>query len=124
MRKGKMKIPSEKQPEFVTMTATPTIEAASDEKQLPRFRMVAYTGGVMRIEGFPRPVVVDLAGLEIPNQNIPIRLDHERRQGVGHRATGDGAIRTGPRCEFTQKKQAVVHRLQAVGAKNLRCVIL
>ena len=79
-----MKIPSEKQPEFVTMTATPTIEAASDEKQLPRFRMVAYTGGVMRIEGFPRPVVVDLAGLEIPNQNIPIRLDHERRQGVGH----------------------------------------
>ena len=75
---------NEKQPEFVTMTATANIEAAGDEKQLPRFRMVAYTGGLMRIAGFPRPVVVDLAGLEIPNQNLPIRLDHERRQGVGH----------------------------------------
>ena len=71
-------------PEYVTMIATPTIEAAGDENELPRFRMVAYTGGLMRIEGFPRPVVVDLAGLEIPNQNLPIRLDHERRQGVGH----------------------------------------
>jgi len=38
----------------------------------------------MRIAGFPRPVIVDLAGLEIPSQNLPIRLDHERRQGVGH----------------------------------------
>ena len=75
---------NEKQPEFVTMTATANIEAAGDEKQLPRFRMVAYTGGLMRVAGFPRPVVVDLAGLEIPNQNLPIRLDHERRQGVGH----------------------------------------
>ena len=71
-------------PEYVKMTATPTIEAAGDEKELPRFSMVAYTGGTMRIEGFPHPVVVDLAGLQIPDQNLPIRLDHQRRQGVGH----------------------------------------
>ncbi len=76
----------EEQPDFVTMTATATIEAAADPGApgLPRFRMVAYTGGLMRIAGFPRPVVVDLAGLEIPDQNLPIRLDHQRRQGVGH----------------------------------------
>jgi len=67
-----------------TMPGTLTIEAAEDEKQLPRFRMVAYSGGSMRIAGFSHPVVVDLAGLEIPSQNLPIRLDHERRQGVGH----------------------------------------
>ena len=64
------------------------LAAAGEDKEVddsPRkFRMVAYTGGLMRIAGFPRPVVVDLAGLEIPNQNLPIRLDHERRQGVGH----------------------------------------
>jgi len=46
--------------------------------------MVAYTGGLMQLAGFPHPVVVDLAGLEIPPQNPPVRLDHERRQGVGH----------------------------------------
>ena len=74
-----------KQLTHVTMTATPTIEAAGGEKDdLPRFSMVAYTGGTMRIAGFPHAVVVDLAGLDIPSQNLPIRLDHERRQGVGH----------------------------------------
>jgi len=77
---------NDKQPEFVTMRGPLTIEAAAGdgEKALPKFRMIAYTGGLMRIAGFPHPVVVDLAGLDIPSQNLPIRLDHERRQGVGH----------------------------------------
>lgn len=75
---------NDKQPEFVTMRGPLTVEAAESEKALPQFRMVAYTGGLMRIAGFPHPVVVDLAGLDIPSQNLPIRLDHERRQGVGH----------------------------------------
>jgi len=76
---------NEKKLTHVTMTATPTIEAVGGETgDLPRFSMVAYTGGTMRIAGFPHEVVVDLAGLEIPSQNLPIRLDHERRQGVGH----------------------------------------
>lgn len=71
-------------PQALTMRATPEIEAAADAEALPRFRMVAYTGGLMQIAGFPHPVVVDLAGMEIPAQSLPIRLDHERRQGVGH----------------------------------------
>ena len=77
---------NDKQPDFVTMRGPLTVEAADGEKgkQMPRFRMVAYTGGLMQLAGFPHPVVVDLAGLEIPSQNLPVRLDHERRQGVGH----------------------------------------
>jgi hypothetical protein len=80
---------NDKQPEFVTMRGPLTVEAAAsgtdgEVPALPQFRMVAYTGGLMRIAGFPHPVVVDLAGLDIPSQNLPIRLDHERRQGVGH----------------------------------------
>lgn len=51
---------------------------------VPRFSMVAYTGGLMRISGFPHPVVVDLEGLAIDRQDIPVRLDHNPRQGVGH----------------------------------------
>ena len=83
---GATAMSKEKTPEFVEMVATPTIEAAAGEdgKDLPRFRMVAYSGGLMRIAGFTHPVVVDLAGLEVPSQRLPIRLDHERRQGVGH----------------------------------------
>jgi len=76
---------SKMQPDYVTMIASPTIEAAAgDGNDLPRFSMVAYTGGTMRIAGFRHPVVVDLSGLAIPSQNLPIRLDHEQRQGVGH----------------------------------------
>lgn len=61
-----------------------TIAAAQDDKATPSFSMVAYTGGGMRIEGFAHPVVVDLEGLAIDRQNIPVRLDHHPRQGVGH----------------------------------------
>ncbi len=74
-----------KQPEFLTFRCPLTVEAAGETgKQTPRFSMVAYTGGVMRIAGFPHPVVVDLEGLAIDRQDIPVRLDHNPRQGVGH----------------------------------------
>ena len=75
---------SAKLPEFVTFSAVPVIEAAASEKELPRFSMVAYSGGRMRVAGFPHAVVVDLAGLTVPNQSVPIRLDHKPNQGVGH----------------------------------------
>ncbi len=50
---------------------------------LPRFRMVAYTGGPMRIAGWRYPVIVDLAGLAIPSQNRPIRFGHDASAGAG-----------------------------------------
>jgi len=63
-----------------------TIEAAAGdgESKTPRFSMTAYTGGKMTVAGFPHPVVVDLRGLSIPRQNLPVRLDHKSDQGVGH----------------------------------------
>jgi hypothetical protein len=56
----------------------------SDKPPLPRFSMVAYTGGPMRIAGWRYPVVVDLAGMAIPSQNRPIRFGHDAGSGVGH----------------------------------------
>lgn len=66
-----------------------TIEAAEEGQgdgrpKLPRFSMVAYTGGPMRIAGWRYPVVVDLAGLAIPSQSRPIRFGHDMQSGVGH----------------------------------------
>jgi len=78
---------SSKQPDYLTFRCPLTVEAADDGEKghkMPRFRMVAYTGGTMRIAGFPHPVVVDLEGLAIERQDIPVRLDHNPRQGVGH----------------------------------------
>jgi hypothetical protein len=71
-------------PETIHFECPLNIEAAGDEKQVPQFSMVAYTGGPMKIAGFTHPVVVDLEGLAIDRQNIPIRLDHNPKQGVGH----------------------------------------
>lgn len=51
---------------------------------LPRFEMVANTGAAMRLQGWRYPVVIDLAGLSIPSQQRPIRMNHDANQGVGH----------------------------------------
>ena len=58
--------------------------AVSTKPALPRFSMVAYTGGPMRLAGWRHPVIVDLAGLKIPAQHRPIRLGHDASLGVGH----------------------------------------
>ena len=42
-----------------------------------RFVIKAYSGGLLPVDGFLHPVVVDLAGLEIPG-SIPILIDHEK----------------------------------------------
>lgn len=42
-----------------------------------RFTILAYSGGTLPVDGFPHPVVVDLAGLELPG-SIPILIDHKK----------------------------------------------
>ena len=60
------------------------IEGQAEEGRLPRFHMVAYTGAAMQILGWRWPVVIDLAGLKIPKQQLPIRFGHDLFAGVGH----------------------------------------
>ncbi|MCL4199654.1 MAG: hypothetical protein KJZ69_19325 [Phycisphaerales bacterium] len=70
----------------ITAAAQIDIEAAAGEgtTALPRFRMVAYTGGAMRVAAWRHPVILDLAGLSIPSQQRPIRFSHDPASGVGH----------------------------------------
>lgn len=42
-----------------------------------RFVIKAYSGGLLPVDGFAHPVVVDLSGLETPG-SIPILIDHEK----------------------------------------------
>lgn len=67
------------EPAWIEATA-----GAEGKPALPRFSMVAYTGGPMRLAGWRHPVIVDLAGLRIPAQHRPIRLGHDAALGVGH----------------------------------------
>ncbi|MFN9929453.1 MAG: hypothetical protein ACK54T_02095, partial [bacterium] len=72
----------------LTLTATADISftaaAEGQSAPLPRFKMVAYTGGAMRVAGWRAPVVIDLAGLAVPSQARPIRFGHDPLSGVGH----------------------------------------
>ena len=60
---------------------------AGGEQALPVFSLVAYTGGKAQPKDFPCPVVIDLSGLDIPSQKIPVRYEHKSFQGVGHTET-------------------------------------
>ena len=60
-----------------------TIELGG-EQPLPVFTLVAYTGGKAQPKDIPCPVVIDLSGLDIPVQKIPVRYEHKSFQGVGH----------------------------------------
>jgi len=71
----------------LSATAVIDVDASADGTSsgvLPRFRMVAYTGGQMRVAGWRHPVIIDLAGLSIPSQARPIRFGHDPLSGVGH----------------------------------------
>ncbi len=60
-------------------------EAAEEGKPaLRKFSMVAYTGGAMRLGGWPYPVVVDLAGMRVTRKSRPILKDHDRGSIFGH----------------------------------------
>ncbi len=49
----------------------------------PKFKMLAYNGGVIiRFAG--DRVVVDLSGLTYLGDKIPVRLNHDHTEGVGH----------------------------------------
>ena len=61
---------SDKWPNSFEFKCPLTVEAAANNKAIPKFSMVAYTGGPMMIEGFPHPVVVDLEGLAINGQGV------------------------------------------------------
>ena len=74
-------------------------EPVDGKPALPRFRMIAYTGGAMQVTGWRYPVIVDLSGLGIPSQSRPIRMGHDPAQGIGHtdtiRVDGSKLVATG-----------------------------
>lgn len=74
--------------ERAMLVCSATIEAlapdATGAKTVPKVSMNAYNGGAMFVGGFGgTPVVIDLQGMSIPLVT-PIRLEHDRHQGVGH----------------------------------------
>lgn len=62
--------------------------AAEGDSGLKKFNMTAYTGGPMRIRGYPYPVVIDLATCRVP-PTVAILRDHDPGRVVGHAMGSD-----------------------------------
>src|SRR6056297_1225342 len=90
----------------ITLAAAEPLVEGDDKPALRKFSMTAYTGGAMRLGGWPYPVVVDLAGMRVTRKSRPILKDHDRGSIVGH--TDDITI--------TDKSLQVAGVISGVGA--------
>jgi hypothetical protein len=73
--------------DFELLAEDASVDAAGDKPKRRKFAMTAYTGGAMRAVGFGLPVVLDLAGVEVPRQDLPILRQHDPERIVGHTAS-------------------------------------
>lgn len=67
--------------------ATVEVQAASgegDQAKPPTVKLLAYSGGLLRVDGFPYPVVVDVQTLVANAEQYPLLHLHNSRHGVGH----------------------------------------
>lgn len=95
-RKAKVK------PRELRLSATLNVlAAASDVDGLPVFEMVANTGQPMELEGWPYPVVIDLAGAEFAKAPTPVLEAHDRTKRLAH--TTDHKITRGARGRITAR---------------------
>jgi hypothetical protein len=60
------------------------LEAAGEKSKLPTLSILAYTGGVIQPQAWSDRVIIDLAGLQIPTQQQPLRCNHSEEEGIGH----------------------------------------
>jgi len=98
-----------------------SIQAANDNdgaNTVPKLTVVAYTGGPMLLNDWSTtPVVMDLRGVTFAAKNIPVRLEHDKAQGVGHieSFTNDGRQLT---CEGRISRDTPAARDVVASAKN------
>jgi hypothetical protein len=88
-------IAASKAPSRMTLAADFTVQGAAGDIATPTFRMVAYTGAPIR-QGWSRnALVLDLAGMDLSNQSIPILFGHdatlESVVGQATAVTSDGS---------------------------------
>lgn len=65
--------------------STAEIQAAAGEgEKIPRFRTMVYDGGLLKLNGFRYPVIVDLKGARQSDSQMKAFLQHEPEAPVGH----------------------------------------
>lgn len=63
--------------------STAEFTASSDTQPLPRVNVLAYTGGLVKLEALPLPVVFDLSTTQAAS-NVVMLYGHDRELPIGH----------------------------------------
>lgn len=71
-------------PDSLTLTASLDIEAREGSTKPPTFKLVAYSGRPIQVDGFHSPVLVVLSGARFAQEKTPVILDHDTALRVGH----------------------------------------
>ena len=71
-------------PETLNLKAALQIKAAQNKGDQPRFKLFANSGEPMMLEGFFDPVVIDLEGVTIDREPLPVIMDHNPAKRIGH----------------------------------------
>lgn len=73
-------------PDRLSVYGDAVLQASADEGKPRRFRTEAYTGGLIRHQAYPAPVVINVAGVKPTNDTLPILADHAGtlEAAVGH----------------------------------------
>lgn len=100
--------------ETLQTTAEVTLEASSPRK----FQIEAYSGGKMRHPAFDVPVVVDLTGLSVAKESLPILTDHTGtvEASVGHTSgidVGNSVVARGVFSGANEATREVIDKLEA-----------
>ena len=69
---------------LATFTLGGAVEIQAAASSVPKFSMLAYTGGLVTLDAYAYPVVVDLSGLTAARQSIPISRGTNVENIVGH----------------------------------------
>jgi hypothetical protein len=70
-------------PKHLNLNTRANVKALASVGSVPRFEVVAYTGGLLRLDNLPLPVVIDLADTVIAPR-IPALFNHNSEDIVGH----------------------------------------
>lgn len=104
--------------QMIAMSAPVSITAAKadgDNKGPASFDATFYTGGALSVEGWDRPVIVDLAGLE-NGKVLVANLDHDRTKRVGNFSVandGKSLVASGTATAATPARDEVIQSAAA-----------
>ncbi len=74
----------DKLPQVIQLTGHVVLAQQDQGQEPPRILLMAYTGKLIEVFGWPYPLVLELEGLRFDKKTTPIIADHDPSRRIGH----------------------------------------